>query len=35
MVAPLVKFENGAYEGEWYNGKLHGRGIFTYASGGR
>jgi hypothetical protein len=33
---PLVRFENGnAYEGEWLNGKRHGRGIMTYANGGR
>jgi hypothetical protein len=35
MVAPLVKFENGAYEGEWYNGKFHGRGIMSWADGCR
>jgi hypothetical protein len=33
---PLVKFDDGgAYEGEWLNGKIHGRGICTWASGDR
>ena len=33
---PLLKFDNGgSYEGEWFNGKMHGRGIYTYADGGR
>jgi hypothetical protein len=33
---PLVKFVDGsAYVGEWLNGKMHGRGIFTSASGNR
>ena len=32
---PRVKFDNGAYEGEWLNGKKTGRGIYTYASGDR
>ena len=32
---PLVKCDNGSYEGEWLNGKRHGRGIFTWADGGR
>jgi hypothetical protein len=33
---PLFKFDNGdAYEGEWLNGKVHGRGIFTWANGDR
>jgi hypothetical protein len=33
---PLVKLDNGdAYEGEWLNGKRHGRGIYTYADGKR
>jgi hypothetical protein len=33
---PLFQLDNGnAYEGEWLNGKYHGRGIFTYADGGR
>ncbi len=32
----LVKFaDGGGYEGEWLNGKFHGRGINTWASGGR
>ena len=33
---PLVKLDGGhAYEGEWLNGKFHGRGIYTWASGDR
>jgi hypothetical protein len=33
---PLVKFGDGStYEGEWLNDKYHGRGIKTYADGGR
>jgi hypothetical protein len=33
---PLVKFGDGsAYEGEWLNGKYHGRGIKTWADGER
>jgi hypothetical protein len=33
---PLVKYANGdAYEGEWLNGKCHGRGIYTWATGER
>jgi len=33
---PLVKLGDGrAYEGEWLNGNLHGRGIFTSADGNR
>ncbi len=33
---PLVEFDNGhAYEGEWLNGKYHGRGIMTWPDGGR
>lgn len=33
---PLVKFDKGgAYEGEWLNGNLHGRGIMTYVSRNR
>jgi len=32
----LVKCADGnAYEGEWLNGKFHGRGIYTWASGDR
>jgi hypothetical protein len=32
----LFKFDNGdAYEGEWLNGKFHGRGIMTWADGRR
>jgi len=31
---PLVKLPDGnAYEGEWPNGKFHGRGIKTWADG--
>jgi len=31
---PLFKFDNGnAYEGEWLNGKMHGHGIYIWASG--
>jgi hypothetical protein len=33
---PLVKIEGGnAYEGEWLNDKIHGRGIYTWADGQR
>ena len=33
---PLVKLDNGNnYEGEWLNGKMHGRGIYTWAHGDR
>jgi hypothetical protein len=33
---PLVKCDNGAaYEGEWLNSTIHGRGIFTWADGRR
>jgi hypothetical protein len=33
---PLVKLTDGsAYEGEWHNDKVHGRGIFTRADGHR
>ena len=33
---PLINLDNGnAYEGEWFNDKMHGRGIYTYASGNR
>jgi len=33
---PLVKLPDGnAYEGEWLNDKMHGRGIYTFASGSR
>jgi hypothetical protein len=33
---PLEKFDNGdAYEGDWLNGKRHGRGVETYADGDR
>ena len=33
---PLFKYDNGdAYEGEWLNGKMRGRGIYTWASGDR
>jgi hypothetical protein len=29
----VVRFGDGsAYEGEWLNGKLNGRGIYTYAN---
>jgi hypothetical protein len=32
---PLVNFDYGdAYEGEWLNGKMHGRGIYTYYADG-
>jgi hypothetical protein len=34
MVA-LFRFENGAYEGEWLNDKMHGRGFYTWADGRR
>jgi hypothetical protein len=30
---PLLKFDNGgSHEGEWFNGKMHGRGIYTWAN---
>ena len=33
---PLFQLDNGnAYEGEWLNGKVHGRGIMTWANGNR
>ena len=33
---PLIRLDDGnAYEGEWLNDKLHGRGIYTWASGDR
>jgi hypothetical protein len=33
---PLVNLHNGdAYEGGWLNDKMHGRGIYTWADGGR
>ncbi len=32
---PLVKFDDGAYEGEWLNGKFHGHGIYTWADSDR
>ena len=33
---PLFKMDNGdAYEGEWLNGKFHGRGIMSWADGCR
>ncbi len=33
---PLVMLAYGdAYEGEWLNGKWHGRGIYTWADGSR
>ena len=33
---PLVKLADGhTYEGEWLNGKKHGRGIYTWADGDR
>ncbi len=33
---PLFKFDNGcSYEGEWLNGKMHGHGIYNWASGSR
>jgi len=33
---PLVKLADGhTYEGEWLNGNLHGRGIYTFADGER
>ncbi len=33
---PLIKFVDGnAYEGEWFNGKMHGHGIFTWPDGTR
>ena len=33
---PLVKLDNGdAFEGEWLNGKMHGRGIYTWPDRGR
>ena len=32
---PLVKLDSGeTYEGEWLNGKLHGRGIWTCSRSG-
>jgi hypothetical protein len=35
-ILPLVELDNGAtYEGEWLNGKRHGHGIYTWASGER
>ena len=32
---PLIQLGNGAYEGEWLNGKRHGRGTYTWADGKR
>jgi hypothetical protein len=33
---PLFKFgDGGAYEGEWLYGKIHGHGIYTWATGER
>jgi hypothetical protein len=33
---PLYKLDNGhAYEGEWLDGKIHGRGIYTWADDSR
>jgi len=30
----IDRFANGAvYEGEWYNGKKNGHGVFTYPDG--
>lgn len=25
--------DNSSYQGEWYNGKMHGHGLFNYANG--
>ena len=33
---PLYRHgDSSAYEGEWLNGKFHGRGIMTWADGRR
>jgi hypothetical protein len=33
---PLIQLDDGeTYEGEWLNGKMHGHGIYTFASGNR
>jgi hypothetical protein len=33
---PLIKFRNGdTYQGEWFNEKMQGHGIYTWADGDR
>ena len=33
---PLIEFaKSHTYEGEWLNGKMHGHGIYNWASGSR